>query len=55
MEEMEGRIMEAFKKMKEGREERDRRQEEWWDEECKDKKRKVRRELRDWRKEGGEG
>lgn len=51
MEEMEGKIKEAFKETKEGREERDRRQKGWWDEECKDKKREVRRKSRDWRKE----
>ncbi|XP_076291061.1 uncharacterized protein LOC143214209 [Lasioglossum baleicum] len=27
----------------------------WWDEECREEKRKVRGELRRWRKEGGEG
>lgn len=28
---------------------------EWWDEECRESKEKVRRELRKWRREGGEG
>lgn len=27
----------------------------WWDKECEEKKREVRKELRRWRKEGGEG
>lgn len=27
----------------------------WWDEQCVEKKKEVRRELRRWRREGGEG
>ena len=27
----------------------------WWDKECREEKKKVRRELRRWRKKGGEG
>lgn len=26
----------------------------WWDEECREKKTRVRKELREWKKRGGE-
>lgn len=27
----------------------------WWDEECRESKEKVRKELRSWKRRGGEG
>lgn len=29
------------------------RKNEWWDEECKERKREMRSELREWRRKGG--
>jgi len=42
--------------LKEGQgRERERKGKGWWDEECRKGKKGVRRELRRWRKRGGEG
>lgn len=49
---MEKRIKEALEEVESKREEGNRRKMGWWDEECKEAKRKVRRKLREWRKKG---
>ena len=48
--ELSGRIKEAVNKMGKGE-----KKGGWWDEECREEKGKVRRELRRWRREGGMG
>lgn len=48
--EMEKRIKEALEEVESKREEGNRRKVGWWDEECKEAKRKARRKLREWRK-----
>lgn len=52
-EEMEEKIreelMEVEKKMEKGKKEKN----GWWDKECKIEKKQVRRELREWRRKGG--
>jgi len=49
------RIREALKKTEREGEERRRRGRGWWDEECREKKRGVRRALRKWRKGDEQG
>ena len=51
--ELRDRIKGAIKEVGQGGERRERRG--WWDKECKEEKGKLRRELRRWRREGGDG
>ena len=51
--ELRDRINGAIKEVGQGGERRERRG--WWDKECKEEKGKLRRELRRWRREGGDG
>lgn len=53
--EMEGRIKEALKEVEEKRGSKKRGRREWRDEECWSKKKEVKKELREYRKKGGEG
>lgn len=54
-----GRVTEKIRKTIEECEEGKRKErgskKGWWDEECKEKKKDVKRELRNWRKRGGDG
>lgn len=48
---MEGKMRRALQEVKECGLKKDRKN-EWWDEECKERKREVRSELREWRRKG---
>lgn len=50
--EMERRIKEALEEVKNKREGGNIRKVGWWDDECKETKREVRKKLREWRKKG---
>lgn len=52
-EEIKGKIKVAMSEMKRNSKEEGRKG--WWDEECRKKKKKVRKELRDWKKDKGDG
>lgn len=52
--EVEGRILEVLEEVEKGRGEGNIKR-RWWDEECRMKKREVRKELREWRKGRGDG
>jgi len=53
---MEGKVKKVLQETGRGRENEGRKGKRgWWDEECKEKKKGVRKELRNWRKKGGEG
>lgn len=51
---MEGRVKGTLKEVEEkgNREKGKRGKTGWWDEKCREKKRKVRRRLREWRRRG---
>jgi len=55
IEEATTRMRGAIKEEKEDKEGRGRKVKGWWDEECREKKKEVRLELRRWRKEKEEG
>jgi len=55
MEEMGGRIKKTLEVCEEQRGYGKRIRRKWWDEECRERKKEVRKELRRWRREGGEG
>lgn len=50
MKEMEGRIREALEEVKRERDGEGRRRRGWWDGECKEQKKEMRRKLREWRR-----
>jgi len=55
-EEMEEKVKRVLLETEKGRENEGRRgRRGWWDKECEEKKKGVRKELRNWRKKGGEG
>jgi len=54
-EDMENEIREVIKGVERKMTGREERKRGWWDEECKTKKREVRRRLREWRRKKGEG
>lgn len=51
---IEEKVKEAIEKIKKGREKTGKRMREWWDMKCKEKKRVVKRRLREWRKGVGQ-
>lgn len=51
--EMEKRMKSTLGEVEEEQKKGKRRKRGWWNEECKEKKREVRRELRKWRKNRG--
>jgi flagellar basal body-associated protein FliL len=54
--EIKGRIKETIREVEEEiKGEEEERRMGWWYEECEEKKRKVRKKLREWRKSKGEG
>ncbi|XP_067214151.1 uncharacterized protein [Linepithema humile] len=52
---LESRIKQALKETEEELGKGEERRKGWWDEECVREKKRVRKELRDWRRKGGEG
>lgn len=52
---VESRLKEALRETERCMGKRDRGEGKWWDEECRSSKREVRKVLRNWRREGGEG
>lgn len=54
-EEMESKMRKTLQKVEEECGLEKERKNGWWDEECKERKREVRRELREWKRKGGEG
>lgn len=52
---MEGRLKEAMKETEEEAARERKMREGWWDKECEEKKREVRRKLRGWRRTGMRG
>ncbi|KMQ88014.1 hypothetical protein RF55_12574 [Lasius niger] len=55
LEEMGGRIKKTLEVCEEQRGYGKRNRRGWWNEECRERKKEVRKELRRWRKKGGEG
>lgn len=52
---MESRLKKTLKEVEEERDSKRGGRRGWWDKECWTKKKEVRKELREWRKKGGEG
>jgi len=52
---MEGKLNRAMKETEEEINKEEKRKVGWWDEECLEKKREARKELRRWRRKGGKG
>lgn len=50
----EEKVTRAIDDVKKKKGKRKEKRKDWWNEECKVKKRKVRRELREWRRKGKE-
>jgi len=54
-ERLEGLVREALKEIETERQGEGRKKLGWWDEECRERKKEVRKELRKWRGDGGKG
>jgi len=54
-ERMEGKVKKVLQETEKGRENERGKGRGWWDKECEEKKKGVRKELRKWRRRGGEG